>query len=131
MVLFPAVNKRHVTSQSRWFHVGRIVGGGTPTTPVLADIPAGTVINLEVRRADAGGMFGAQSKRNFRDCIDGTSNTLMLSEGIIRGASGSTWGELGGYWGGAQPWQPPRRRCAQGMVIRPDNRWRWAATAVR
>ena len=25
----------------------------------------------------------------------------MASEGIIRGNSGSAWGEIGGYWGGA------------------------------
>src|SRR5690606_4952332 len=52
-------------------------GGGTPTTPVLADIPAGTVINLTMVRDDAGGMFGQQISRDFRDCVDGTSNTLL------------------------------------------------------
>jgi hypothetical protein len=55
---------------------------------------------------DAGGMFGEQdanprTRRDFRDCIDGTSNVLMLSEGIIRGSTGGSWGELGGYNGGA------------------------------
>ena len=25
----------------------------------------------------------------------------MASEGLIRGKQGATWGELGGYWGGA------------------------------
>lgn len=76
-------------------------GGGTPTTPVLANIPAGTVIDLNMIREDAGGMFGRQSRRSFRDCVDGTSNTLMISEGMIRGSTGGAWGELGGYWGGA------------------------------
>jgi len=74
-------------------------GGGTPTNPVLATITG--PLNLDVLRTDNGGMFGAQLARRFRDCVDGTSNTLMLSEGIIRGSTGATWGELGGYWGGA------------------------------
>ncbi len=77
-------------------------GGGIPTTPVLANIPPGTIINMSmVNTADAGGMFGRQSRSDFRDCVDGTSNTLMISEGMIRGASASSWGDLGGYWGGA------------------------------
>ncbi len=74
-------------------------GGGSPTNPVLATITG--PIDLNMIREDAGGMFGLQRSRNFRDCIDGTSNTLLASEGIIRGSTGATWGELGGYWGGA------------------------------
>lgn len=74
-------------------------GGGTPTLPVIANLTV--PINLNMHREDAGGMFGLQSKRKFRDCNDGTSNTLMVSEGIIRGSRGGSWGGLGGYWGGA------------------------------
>ncbi len=74
-------------------------GGGTPTVPVIANITE--PINLNMHREDAGGMFGLQSNRKFRDCNDGTSNTLMVSEGIIRGSRGGSWGGLGGYWGGA------------------------------
>lgn len=74
-------------------------GGGTPTLPVIANIT--DPINLDMNREDAGGMFGRQSDRRFRDCNDGTSNTLMVSEGIIRGSRGGGWGGLGGYWGGA------------------------------
>jgi len=74
-------------------------GGGTPTTAV--QVTASTVIDLNMIRDDAGGMFARQSRRGFRDCVDGSSNTVLLSEGIIRGASGGAWGELGGYWGGA------------------------------
>ncbi len=51
---------------------------------------------------DAGGMFGQNSRFSLRDCLDGSSNTLLVSEGIVRGNSGpNAWGETGGYWGGA------------------------------
>ena len=51
--------------------------------------------------SNTGGIFGVNSDTKFRDIPDGSSNTLMASEGIIRGKTGATWGELGGYWGGA------------------------------
>jgi prepilin-type N-terminal cleavage/methylation domain-containing protein len=51
---------------------------------------------------DAGGLFCKNKKLGISACTDGTSNTLLASEGLIRGNTGSaTWGELGGYWGGA------------------------------
>jgi len=50
---------------------------------------------------DLRGMFYRRSDVNFADVIDGTSNTLMASEGIIRGKSTGGWGGAGGYWGGA------------------------------
>jgi len=68
-------------------------GGGT-----------GTPINMNIISTDPGGMFGTSQPgfaRSFASCIDGTSNTLLASEGMIRGSTGATWGELGGYWGGA------------------------------
>lgn len=53
--------------------------------------------------ADLGGMFFRRSRISFRDVLDGTSNTLMASEAIARGAANtnSGWGGAGGYWGGA------------------------------
>lgn len=72
-------------------------GGGRPTTPIIANITGPINYDMTV---DAGGMFGRQVARRFRDCIDGTSNTLLLSEGMLRGTA-AAWGELGGYWGGA------------------------------
>lgn len=72
-------------------------GGGNPTNPILATITVPINYDMTV---DAGGMFGRQLARRFRDCVDGTSNTLMLSEGMLRGTA-AAWGELGGYWGGA------------------------------
>ncbi len=53
------------------------------------------------------GMFYADSDTRIRDVVDGTSNTLMVSEVIIRGGSvsgpnGISWGAGGGYWGGGR-----------------------------
>ena len=48
-----------------------------------------------------GGMFGTNSETKFRDIKDGSSNTLMASETMIRGNTGGGWGGMGGYWGGA------------------------------
>ncbi|TVS19917.1 MAG: DUF1559 domain-containing protein [Planctomycetaceae bacterium] len=52
---------------------------------------------------DLGGMFYRRSSVTFGDIIDGTSNTLMVSESIVRGShnANSGWGGAGGYWGGA------------------------------
>lgn len=66
-------------------------GGGTGTT----------TIDMNICKSDPGGLFGALSKFGLRDCLDGTSNQLLASEGIVRGNAVSAWGELGGYWGGA------------------------------
>ncbi len=51
--------------------------------------------------ADLGGMFYRRSRITFADILDGTSNTLMASEGIVRGTATGGWGGAGGYWGGA------------------------------
>ncbi|VTR97164.1 DUF1559 domain-containing protein [Tuwongella immobilis] len=61
------------------------------TTPTMLDTGGA---------ADPGGMFWMQSAVKMTDVSDGTSNTLMASEGVIRGNTGG-WGEIGGYWGGA------------------------------
>jgi prepilin-type N-terminal cleavage/methylation domain-containing protein len=49
------------------------------------------------------GLFYYNSKTGIRDVLDGTSNTLLFSEVIIRGNESSIggWGDGGGYWGGA------------------------------
>lgn len=49
------------------------------------------------------GVFFQISSVKMRDIIDGTSNTLLLAEGIARpdGTNASSpWGEAGTYWGG-------------------------------
>ena len=51
------------------------------------------------------GMFCNNSRTDMATVIDGTSNTIMVSESIIRGKSpsgpsGVSWGGAGGYWGG-------------------------------
>lgn len=46
------------------------------------------------------GIACKNSSIQFRDITDGTTNTLMAAETIIRGLSGGGWGGAGGYWGG-------------------------------
>ncbi len=71
-------------------------GGVTWVGGVAATTPLTTVTG------DPGGFFFVDSKTRITDAQDGSSNTLLVSEGIIRGNSATaTWGELGGYWGGA------------------------------
>lgn len=71
-------------------------GGVTWVNGVAATAP------LDMTAGDTGGYFFRDSKTRITDAIDGSSNTLLASEGIIRGNPGTaTWGELGGYWGGA------------------------------
>jgi len=56
---------------------------------------------VSIVSGDPGGIFYSQSKTRIETVSDGTSNTLMASEGIIRGNAAGAWGELGGVWGGA------------------------------
>lgn len=67
-----------------------------PTTNII------TVTNRNIpNTAAATGLFYRDSSTGFSDCVDGSSNTLMFSEGINRGNTTGAWGELGGHWGGA------------------------------
>lgn len=68
----------------------------TTTTPATINVTNGNVTGT-----DPGGMFYRESKTTFRDCTDGSSNTLLASEGIVRRSNVSAFGELGGNWGGA------------------------------
>lgn len=56
--------------------------------------------------ADNGGLFGWTSgmrAKGFKSVIDGTSNTILGSEVMIReSAANDGWGEGGGYWGGGE-----------------------------
>lgn len=52
---------------------------------------------------NANGIFFRRSSIGFRDIVDGTSNTLLIAEGVARpsnGANHTPWGEVGYYWGG-------------------------------
>ncbi|MBI1249206.1 DUF1559 domain-containing protein [bacterium] len=60
-----------------------------------------SVTSMDIVGSDPGGMFYRESHNSFRDCTDGSSNTLMAMEGIVRKSGVSSWGETGGYWGGA------------------------------
>ncbi|MEO9591847.1 DUF1559 domain-containing protein [Rhodopirellula bahusiensis] len=77
---------------------GVSAGGGTLPQDLLGGI---TPDEINIIKTDPGGMFGETRTYKFRDCLDGTSNTLLASETIIRGASGGSWGGMGGYWGGS------------------------------
>ena len=52
---------------------------------------------------DLGGIFYRLSETNFAAITDGSSNTLLASESIVRGSANTNggWGGAGGYWGGA------------------------------
>ncbi len=58
---------------------------------------------MDMILADPGGMFGRNDDFGIRHRLDGTSNTLLVSEGIIRGSTRGCWGELGRW-----PWAGPR-----------------------
>jgi len=73
-------------------------GAGTGHT-IDATTGIVTITNGDII-VDGGGMFGRSSSTNHAKCVDGTSSTLYLGEGISRGTTGAG-GELGGYWGGA------------------------------
>jgi prepilin-type N-terminal cleavage/methylation domain-containing protein len=54
---------------------------------------------------NSNGIFFQYSKISIRDILDGTSNTLLLSEGVARQpgtgtGTGVPWSEVGHYWGG-------------------------------
>lgn len=77
-------------------------GPGAYTVNNAVSPPVITVTDpTMISTTDRGGLFYYNSKTGLRNCTDGTSNTLLASEGIIRGNGASAWGELGGYWGGA------------------------------
>ena len=67
--------------------------------------PQGQVIHdgiMHYGTADLGGIFYRRSENKFASIIDGSSNTLLASEGIARGKNNTGgWGGAGGYWGGA------------------------------
>lgn len=61
-----------------------------------------TVTNRNVANTTQGtGLFYMNSATGINSCKDGSSNTLLLGEGIIRNNGVGGWGGLGGHWGGA------------------------------
>ena len=60
-----------------------------------------TPTQVDVTGTNVGGIFYQNSKTRMTDISDGTSNTLMATESVIRGNGPASWGEIGGYWGGA------------------------------
>jgi prepilin-type N-terminal cleavage/methylation domain-containing protein len=61
-----------------------------------------TVTNRNIPQVNTGtGLFFMNSNTGIRNCTDGSSNTLLMSEGVVRNNSVAAWGDLGGHWGGA------------------------------
>ena len=52
------------------------------------------------RTARMNGIFYFQSKTDMGDIADGTSNTLLLAETLVRPGTSNVWGEPGSYWNG-------------------------------
>lgn len=65
------------------------------------NMTTGTPQQVNIAGGNPGGVFFVDSITKITDIIDGSSSTLMASEGIIRGNGVGAWGELGGVWGGA------------------------------
>lgn len=79
---------------------GNYVVSSGPGTWTFAT-PTITVTSGDITGSTPGGMFFRESHTSFRDCTDGSSNTLLASEGIVRANGTGGWGNTGGYWGGA------------------------------
>lgn len=76
------------------FHGNYVVCAGNNS------LPMGNPISATV--APLNGMFWNISSVKMRDVTDGTSNTIMAAECLIRsGNTGDAWGDAGWYWGGA------------------------------
>ncbi|MDB4637480.1 MAG: DUF1559 domain-containing protein [Planctomycetaceae bacterium] len=79
-----------------------VCGGAGQTVVIDPATSIITVTNRNIPNTRAGtGLFYINSSTGFRDCVDGSSNTLLFSEGINRSNTTRAWGELGGHWGGA------------------------------
>ena len=54
-----------------------------------------TVTNGNIPQINSGtGLFFMNSNTGIRNCTDGSSNTLLMSEGIVRNNTVAAWGDL-------------------------------------
>ncbi|QDS93514.1 hypothetical protein FF011L_22840 [Roseimaritima multifibrata] len=81
-------------------------------------VVAASSVDMTRPMTNLNGMFYNESKTKFRDLVDGTSNTLMVGESVVRSGLGG-WGGAGGYWGGGPhgafgftTWQGPNTSVA-------------------
>jgi len=77
------------------FQGNYVVCAGTGNNPT-ATPPDRNIANV----TNPNGLFGFYTRNGLKSATDGTSNTLMASESIIRTNGVAAWGEAGGYWGG-------------------------------
>jgi prepilin-type N-terminal cleavage/methylation domain-containing protein len=85
------------------FQSNYAVSGGVGQTMTIDPVTLLiTVTNMNIPNATiTTGLFYLNSSTGIKSCTDGSSNTLLFSEGIIRTNNVAAWGELGGHWGGA------------------------------
>ena len=80
-----------------------VCAGVGPLSAMTIDVPTRTIstTNRDMIAVPGTGLFFMNSRLGIRTCTDGSSNTLLVSEGVIRNNAVGAWGELGGHWGGA------------------------------
>lgn len=79
-----------------------VCGGAGQTITIDNATQFITVTNMNIAiTGTSTGLFYMNSATGIKTCRDGSSNTLLLSEGIIRDSAVGGWGGLGGHWGGA------------------------------
>jgi prepilin-type N-terminal cleavage/methylation domain-containing protein/prepilin-type processing-associated H-X9-DG protein len=80
------------------------------------------------------GMFGPRLSarstvgRSLSHCADGASNTLLASEGIVRGSGEGPFGELGAYWQGGSWGEYAFSTRETPNTTVPDHPWQCAST---
>ncbi len=89
-------------ASSNWAFQGNYAGNGGAGTFTISSNGMINVTNHSViaPTRTTRGIFGIETSTRMTNVIDGTTNTLLLGEGIVRPGTG-TWGNLGGYWGGS------------------------------